>query len=161
MENERYGDTQSIKLLRQLTHIKNFSVPGARKLFVDVLQARLSDIVVADPVELVRSATDVQIAGLQKGMYTFISMMAGAGADGFWPPLGLSSVQCVITRGDMQLRITGKITAMLTVKIYALLGRVGTRLRRCECGELFVKVKRQKTCSTSCQKRFYMRDYPR
>jgi hypothetical protein len=153
MRNERFTDTQAVALLRRLTSVRACTNAQARKLFTDLLRARLSDVVVNAPEELVRSVPDQQIPGFQKSAYNWLAMMAHA--KGHWPPIGLGPVQAVIAGPhDMQLRVTGALGTMLTLKVYALLGRVGIRLRFCQCGQLFVKVKRQQFCSQRCQKRF-------
>jgi hypothetical protein len=154
--NERYSDTQAIELLQRCTTVRTLPVAKARQLFADLLRARLNDVVVSEPTELVRSASDEHVSGLQKGIYSWLSMMTEA--KGNWPPIGLGPVQALIAKaGDVELRVGGALTTMLTLKTYVLLGRVGARLLRCECGELLVKVKRQAFCSQTCQKRFQAR----
>ena len=149
MRNERYTETQAIAVLRRLTTVQTCTVPQARRLLIDVLKAR-TDVVIFEPAKLLRSASDAEIAGLQKGAYAWLWMMTDA--KGYWPPVDLGRVGAVIAgRGDLQ--VTGSLSTMVTWKVYSLLGRVGARLRRCVCGQLFVKVKRQEFCSQRCQKR--------
>jgi hypothetical protein len=59
---------------------------------------------------------------------------------------------------DAQLMASGDIRDVLILQTLMLLHEVGLHnIRTCACGRLFVKTYRRTFCSTTCQKRYYMR----
>jgi len=47
-----------------------------------------------------------------------------------------------------------------SLRIVSLLRIVGAeRIARCDCGRVFVRLGKRRTCSVRCQRRVYMRQY--
>jgi hypothetical protein len=146
--------------------IQDAPVTRARKVFEELIDARLSDVVVS-PIDTV--VTDEHIAGLQRGVYGYSEMILALSGrahrkwirpDPRWTPMTLRDVTLTVSGpDDMSIAVTGKVSTMVTLQLYILLRFVGDRVRQCECGRLFVRVRRQTHHSAQCQKKYYMRRF--
>ena len=133
-------------------------------MFVDLLSARLGDVVVKEPKQVVDRASAARIdrsrmfvAGMIDGYSAARAeaaqlALAGAGGESSWRPLTLQGVTLTMEGpDDVRLEVSGPIQKLLTAQVYGLLRRVGDRLRRCECSRLYVRVRRQEFCSDRCR----------
>lgn len=136
-----------------------------RRCYVDLLKARLGDIVIAESVrEAVLTAPDADIllwhTNLRSvlGLADVIKRASGAGT---LPQLSFAGVALTMLAGDaVRLEVSGTSKQMLTLQLFTLVRTVGPeRLDRCDCGKLFVRVGKRRSCSERCQKRTYMRRY--
>jgi hypothetical protein len=156
--DKRYTDRQAAALLRRLVAVEGLSVSRARRLFSDILAARLGDVAVQSAAQTVAAAPDEEITGLRRGTYAFLHQALGA--KGIWPPISLSGITLRMSGPDrVEFQVSGDIRSMLTVQVYGLMRRMGHQLHRCTCGQLYVRVRRQRYCSARCQKRVYMRAF--
>lgn len=160
--DKRYTTEQAAALLSRLMRIREASVPQARRLFAELLAARLGDVVV-NPRDALQRESDERVAGLQKGVYAYLHLAPAsrvAPDKHVWPDVQIKNVTLQVGGpGPMRVEVSGELNKLLTVQVYNLLRVAGSRIKQCECGQLFVRVRRQITCSTKCQKRFYMRKY--
>lgn len=170
MSDKRYTDRQAMRLLTRLTAVPDLPIGRARRLFVELLSARLGDVVVRDVEETVASVGDGAVERFQAAVAGYLRLVAElGGTSSRWvgdtrqvnvEPLTLRGVTLTMTHpDDLRLEVGGPFNQMLTVQLYGLVRRLGDRLRVCACGRLYVRVRRQAYCSERCQKRVYMRRF--
>lgn len=71
------------------------------------------------------------------------------------------SVTVSATAGRFMFRARGRAEVFQLVLVYLLSEPVGARIRKCpECGEIFLRVRRQLYCSDTCTDRVTWRNYP-
>jgi hypothetical protein len=160
--DKRYTRQRATALLRRLTTVARLdvyrsTVNRARPIFAELLSARLSDVVVQNPERLVSEFPDSAIPVTCRAVFHTLSIALNE--DGKWPEISLNVKLTTSGPQSLRLEVTGTFIKMLALQLYSLLRIAGDRLRQCECGQLYVKVKGQKYCSTRCQKRFYMRQF--
>ena len=159
---KRYSTARAVSLFQRVVDVRDVRPARARKVFAELLRARLTDVVVVGSTPTIDSASDADIAELQKGAYIYLGIAVGAHeapAERKWPGMTISGVTVRMDGPSLQIGVSGSLPAMLTIQLHALFRLVGDRLRQCPCGREFVKVRRQNYCSGRCQKRYYMREY--
>lgn len=155
--DKRYTDKQARKLLSRLLTIRELPTARARRVINELLVARLSDVVVNDPEGLVESVEDDALPLFYGPLFATLS--GALDTPDVWPTIELKVKLKMIGPQSLQLDVSGSFVQMVTLQTYALLRLAGDRLRQCECGKLYVKVRGQKFCSGRCQKRYYMRRF--
>ena len=74
------------------------------------------------------------------------------------PVMSFSGITLRLNRDDLTVDVLAAPFQMVTLRIIILLRLVGAdRVVRCDCGRIFVRVGKRRTCSVKCQKRVYMR----
>jgi hypothetical protein len=129
----------------------------ARRVLQDLLSARLSDVVVDNPTAVLANQSDED---LPAHLLAIFNTLEGAlNENHAWPEF--TWTVRLLTRGpqSMRLSIDGTPSRVVAWQLYSLLRMTGDRLRQCECGRLFVKVKDKKNCTPRCRKKYYMRDF--
>jgi hypothetical protein len=158
---KRYGTEDAARLLRQVMSLEKASIQRVRRTFEQLIDAKLTDVEVeVGAIDVV--VTDAQIANLQKGVSTILGYhfdMVAKGKKFTWTHSPLTVHKVDVTVSGASYRITGDVGALLSLQLYALLGVAGDRVRWCECGRRFVRIRRGEYCSPRCQKRVYMRGY--
>lgn len=140
-------------------------VAKARRMYLDLLAARLGDILIAESArEAVRTAPDDQIALWHtnlRSLLGFVDVVKRGSESGKLPQFGFSGVTLTALAGDeVRLEVAGIPKQMLTLQLLTLVRTVGPeRLERCDCGRLFVRVGKRRSCSDRCSKRVYMRRF--
>jgi hypothetical protein len=155
-------------LLMKLVNISSASVPRARRVFGDLLSARVGDpveiAITAEARHALQDSTDTDIARWQHEIHerlvndVRLQHRSGAGSIG----QGISLEKCNIagTRSGISLEVDGELGQLLAMQAYILVRSVGTdQLLECDCRKIFVRVGKRKFCSERCQKRVYMRRF--
>lgn len=158
-DKKRYKIEDAAKLLQQVVSLEGAPVQRVRRTFEKLIDAKLTDVEVGS-IDAV--LTDAQIENLRKGVFMILNYnvdMAARGKKSTWAASPLTVRKVDITVAGTGYRITGDVGALLSLQLHALLGVAGDRVRRCECGQLFVRIRTAQNCSSRCQKRFYMRSY--
>ena len=76
------------------------------------------------------------------------------------PVMSFSGITLRLNRDDLTVDVLAAPFQMVTLRIIVLLRLVGAdRVVTCDCGRVFVRVGKRRTCSVKCQKRVYMRRY--
>lgn len=167
-DGKRYARRRAQLLLARVMavlSIRDAPIAKARRMYLDLLQARFSDIVIAESVrDTVRTAPNEDIALWHKNLRSLLgltAMLRHASGTGTLPEVKFSGVTVTILKGaDVRLEVVGIPKQMLLLQLLTLVRTVGhERLQRCDCGRLFARVGKRRFCSEPCQKRVYMRRY--
>jgi hypothetical protein len=152
---------------RVMTVLSAPDAPIARKrrMYLELVNARLSDVVIADSVsDALRAATDDQIALWHTNLRSLLGLadtLRRATGTGTLPQVTYSDVKLKTPRGaDVRYEIAGAPKQMLFLQLLTLVRTVGQqKLQRCDCGRLFVRIGKRKFCQERCAKRVYMRRF--
>jgi hypothetical protein len=142
------------------------SIAQIRQVYTALLQARIPDVNVPDKtVAVLRQAPDDTLRKWHKtvlGGVGAVLMLRGAShpARKRLPPVSFSGVTVQLNSEDLTIEVLAAPFQMLILRIVSLLRMVGPeRVARCDCGQVFVRVGKRRTCSVRCQKRVYMRRF--
>jgi hypothetical protein len=165
MDRKRYNQSESESLLARLVMFaesgEDMSVSDGRTLLSELLAARIGDTLIGrDARRELREWTATQIRARQRSLAQFLRMfLVPIGFDIQIDRLRLGAAR--IGHG-VALRVDGAAGDVLTFQTISLLRAAGVRrLQRCECGRVFARMGKQKSCSERCAKRYYMRRYRR
>lgn len=162
---KRYIQRRAETLLTKLVTVAEMPVAQARRVFAELLAARVGEVVEVGVTLEVRhalrhDATDDEIAAWQQQVSQRLlddvqirktHRVVGQG-------ISLESALITTTAQGIQFEVSGELGDLLAMQAYLLARTVGReRLRQCACGKVFVRTGRREYCSERCQKRFYMR----
>ena len=155
------------RLISKLIKIGDASITRARRIFADLLAARVGKLVeLGVTLEMqyaLGAATDEEIVTWQQEIHQ--RLVADVQLRKANPFVGqgirLEQAQIFPSADGLSVEVTSNdLGELLAMQAYILARVVGReRLRQCQCGQLFVRTGRREYCSERCQKRFYMRRF--
>ena len=174
MTTKRYTEAQGIALARRLVAALDAPAERARRVLSTLMRARLSHVVIAShSSQDVEQATEQELGEWQQALKATLAWIVQARDQG-WRLVSTVTGQPVVTAptaviggevrvqistADASVTLSGPPLDMLVTQLYALVGLVRRRLRRCDCGQIFVRTGKRQFCSSRCQKRIYMRRF--
>ena len=164
MNDKRYTPKQAAALMRRVLKLPTMSVGPARKVLLDLLSARLSDVAVNSPEKVVKAIPDPMLSGFQESLLFYVSLLTlstgSPTGSGQVPDVVLPSVSLSLSgRDGIRVEVSGEPGSLFPIQLYGLVRLLDGRVRRCECGQLFLRTRRQTSCSPQHAKRFYMRRF--
>lgn len=160
MSNKRYTAQAGAKLLLRLL-AADPEEGRAKRLLIELLQARLSDTTIAGSVvDRLRAQTDEEIAKSVPRIRRLLSDLVVFSRIGIGFSLTVKNASITISPGtDLSIELAGPVHSMLLIQGVALGRLAREHVRRCECGTIFGAQGKRENCSPRCQKRFYMRRF--
>ena len=170
MATKRYTRRMAERLLVQAVDLfttrTDPSIAQMRRVYTALLHARIPDVNVPDEtIAALRQAPDDTLRKWHKTVLEVVAavqVLRGAShpARRRLPPVSFSNVTVRLNSEDLTIDVLAAPFQMLILRIVSLLRMVGPeRVARCDCGQVFVRVGKRRTCSVRCQKRVYMRGY--
>ena len=158
-----------MKLLGRLLQIEELRVGAARSVFRQLLRTRFGDFIELGVTleaqhALQHIATDSEIAAWQKEVFARLRedvelRRTKRGIIGQGVVLDTAFIG-PSRKGRASIEFNADLRDLLAMQAYLLTRVVGLdRIRRCDCGSLFVREGKRLFCSERCQKRVYMRRY--
>lgn len=165
MARKRYTRQQSTRLLERLIAVveaQTYSEPKTRRILGALLDAPVGEVVVRGSAGMADVPTDDigpwlhrvrdlirGVVGMRDHRPGVVQVLCFTGVTLSGLPLGR----------DHGFEVTGPSGQLIYVQMTALLRAVGDALRECACGRIYVRTGKRRFCSTTCQKRVYMRMY--
>jgi hypothetical protein len=153
--SKRYEPQGVIRALVDFAEGPNQTSTELKPLLQRVINADTGFVVIPVP-----DVTDVNVAGLRRELREFLrsSLQIKRGQQ-----MPQAQVEVAVTapgRGDILVTVDGSARDVLWFQIIRLMQLEGLdRIRLCECGRVFVRIGKRKSCSAKCQKKFYMRRF--
>jgi hypothetical protein len=140
------------------------TVVQMRRVYLALLQARMPDVnVPPETVAALRDASDDTIREWHKTVHdavAWVQFLRRHTVKQQRPVMDMQGVTVRLNGRDSTLEIVAAPFQALILRIVSLLWLVGPeRVVKCDCGKIFLRIGKRRTCSVRCQKRVYMRKY--
>ncbi len=161
MEQKRYTRQQAERLIARLVSMSESPThrdATVRKLLNDLLQGRFGEIAMDDAVVgRFRGASDSDVRRWAESVRNTLRVWVTTPGAGLVMPPDLVMIH-VPASLELVIQVSTGVAEALRLQLAIALRLIGReRLRRCDCGRLFVRIGKRQFCSERCQKRVYMR----
>jgi hypothetical protein len=156
MSAKRYTRARLEQILKRLVACSQGQgfASEAKRALTALLEARMSDVRIAEPVIRRLRADPTRIMRLA-WIPAIAEVLRGDG-----PALDIQVRTLRVSAHDTFVEVDGPLGHLVALQMLTLLRLVGRqKIQRCDCGRQFVKIGKRRFCSERCQKRVFMRKF--